>query len=251
MKHILIFLTALLIISCSKDDETITSQGTKLISIDYLEENKNWKENYLYDSNNKIYEVKNLYSLGRRYEIEYSDEKLKQYTTYRISDNKKIFRDSILYNSNGNIEKIYNFSINSGEILPLTWIYEFEYDNFGKLYKKSTYFKSTEEYTRFEKYYWNGQNIERIEEYNETEELYYEYFFTYDDKVNYKRNIPIFISDPINWSANNVTIMNWNDYYGNLDIICRPCESTYKYNLDQLPIKIETNWGRKLELRYE
>jgi len=251
MKHILIILTTVLIISCSKDDAITKSKGTKLVSIEYFEENKNWKENYLYDSNNKLNEVENLYSLGRKYEIEYSDGKLKQFTTYRINDNKKIFRDSILYNFNGDIEKIYNYSINSGENLPLTWIYEFEYDNSGKLTKKSTYFKSNEEYMRFEKYYWNGENIERIEEFNETEELYYEYFFTFDDKVNYKRNIPIYISDPINWSENNVTIMNWNDYHGNLDLICRPCESTYKYNLDNFPVKIETNWGRQLELGYE
>ena len=45
--------------------------------------------------------------------------------------------------------------------------------------------------------------------------------------------------------------MNWKDHYGNLDLICQPCVAEYKYNLDNLPVSIEFNWGRKMRLKYE
>jgi hypothetical protein len=45
--------------------------------------------------------------------------------------------------------------------------------------------------------------------------------------------------------------MNWNDYYGNLDLICRPCVAKYVYNLENYPVSIEFNWGRKMKLKYE
>ena len=45
--------------------------------------------------------------------------------------------------------------------------------------------------------------------------------------------------------------MDWKDYLGNLDIICRPCIAEYKYNLDNYPVSIEFNGGRKMKLTYE
>jgi hypothetical protein len=77
--------------------------------------------------------IEDFRSLGRRYEIEYQNSKLKEYRTLRMDEEKLIFRDSIIYNPNGTIQAIYNFSINSGENLPLSWIYEYEYDNENRL----------------------------------------------------------------------------------------------------------------------
>lgn len=165
--------------------------------------------------------------------------------------NELIFQDSIIYNPTGSIQKVYNFSINAGEDLALTWIYEFDYDSGNKVTQKSTYLVPTKEYTSIEKYYWNKNNIERTDHYNGKGELHYEYFYTYDNKVNYKKGLPLSITDPVSWSENNVTAMNWKDYYGNLDLICRPCVATYKYNLDHYPVEIKYNWGRTLKLTYE
>lgn len=251
MKKTVVLFFVICIISCSKDNEIEQSSGTKLISIEYEDDNDSWKENYSYSSNDELIKIEDFRSLGRRYEIEYQNSQLKEYTTHRMDEEKLIFRDSIIYNSNGTIKAIHNFSINSGADLPLSWIYEYEYDNENKVSKKSTYFVTIQDYISFEKYYWNGDNIERAEYYNGDEELHYEYFYEYDDKINYKREFPTSISDPINWSENNVTEMNWNDYYGNLDLICRPCVAEYKYNLENHPVSIEFNWGRKMKLKYE
>jgi hypothetical protein len=246
------FITFVFLISaCSKDDILEQSSGTKLISIEYTDDNRNWLENYYYSNNGKLEEVQNFYSLGRKYSIEYEKDQIKEYSTYKMDENKLIFRDSILYNPDGTIQAIHNFSINSGEDLPLSWIYEYEYDIENRVSKKLTYYVRIQEYTSIEKYYWNGDNIERAEYYNGDEELYYEYFYKYDDKLNYKKAIPTSISDPINWAKNNVTEMNWNDYYGNLDLDCQPCIAKYKYNLDNYPVSIEFNWGRKFNLKYE
>lgn len=251
MKKIIILFLVTCFISCSKDSEIEQYSGTKLISIEYEDDNDSWIENYSYSSNDELVKIEDFRSLGRIYEIEYQNSQLKEYTTHRIDEEKLIFRDSIIYNSNGTIQAIHNFSINSGEDLPLSWIYEYEYDNENKISKKSTYFVTIQEYTSIEKYYWNGDNIDRTEYYNGDEELYYEYFYEYDDKVNYKKEIPSNISDPISWSENNVTEMNWIDYLGNLDLICRPCVAEYKYNLENYPVSIEFNWGRKIKLKYE
>ena len=168
-----------------------------------------------------------------------------------MDDNTLIFRDSILYDPNGNIQAIHNFSINSGENLPLTLIYEFEYNIQNRLSKKSTYFVNIGEYTSIEKFYWLGNNVVRTEYFNGEEELYYEYFYTYDDKLNYKKGLPIHITNPVNWSENNVVQMNYKDYVGNLDLLCGPCTSEYKYNLDHYPVSIKHNWGRELMLTYD
>ena len=251
MKKIIILFFVINLVSCSKDGEFEKSTGTKLISIEYEDDNDSWIENYNYSSNGELVKIEDFRSLGRKYEIDYHNSKLNEYKTYRMDEEKLVFRDSIIYNSNGTIQSIHNFSINSGEYLPLSWIYEFEYDNENKVSKKSTFFVTTQEYTSIEKFYWKGNNIEKVEYYNEKEELYYEFFYEYDDKINFKKIIPTGISDPINWSENNVLKMNWNDYYGNLDIICRPCVTEYIYNLDNYPISIKFNWGREMKLKYE
>jgi len=248
---ILILIFTIFIISCSKDNVIEQSHGTKLTSIQYEEDNDSWIVNYSYSSNNELIKIEDFRSLGRRYEIDYRNSILKEYTTYRMDEEKLVFRDSIIYNSNGTIQAIHNFSINSGEDMPLSWIFEYEYNAENKVSKKSTYCVITQEYTSIEKYYWNGDNIGRVEYYNGNKKLYYEYFYKYDDKINYKKEIPINISYPINRSKNNVTEMNWKDYLGNLDIVCRPCVAKYKYNLDNYPVSIETNWGRKVKLKYK
>lgn len=251
MKNFALFIVILFISSCSKENRTEKPTGTKLLSIEYMDDDKSWFEQYYYSNDGKIEEIQNLYISGRRYEMEYEQERIKQYLTYRIDDNKLIFRDSFIYHLNGTIQAIHHFSTNSGENLPLTWIYEYEYDNEMRVTKKLTYFVTIQEYTSVEKYYWRGDNIERVEYYDRGEELHYEYFYKYDDKKNYQKANPTSLSDPINWSNNNVTEMNWNDYYGNLDLLCRPCLAEYKYNLDDYPVTVAFNWGRKLKLTYE
>ena len=267
-KHFVIVLVLLTsFFACSPEDNNIIehSTGTKLISIEFKMEAKhreNWSYNYYYSNDGKLKEVHSSRggSLRRNYEIEYDEhDRIKQYSTYDLNENKVIFRDSIVYNSNGTIQAIHLFSINSGKDLPLTFIYKYEYDTNNRVIKKSTYYASTQEHLSSEKYYWAKDNIERAEHYGSPKggafikagELKYEYFYKYDDKVNFKKkNDPNYISDPINWSTNNVIELNWNDYLGNIELPCRPCKYEYKYNLDNHPVLVKYYWST-LKLTYE
>lgn len=251
MRRFTILIFGICLFSCSKDGEFEDTYGTKLITIEYKVDTDSWLENYTYSSNDELIKIEDFHLLGRRCEITYLNNLVKEFFTYRIDNNKLIFRDSILYNANGTILAIYKFSINSGENLPLTWIYEFEYSNESRVSKKSTYFVNIGEYTSIEKYYWQGDNITRVEYYNGDELLYYEYFYEYDNKNNYQKERPTSISDPINWSNNNVTKMSYNDYLGNLDLLCRPCIYEYVYNLDNYPVSIKFNSGREMKLSYD
>jgi hypothetical protein len=249
---LILILMFIISFSCSEQIEEIKKvKEIKLIKIESNADGNMWIENYFYNLDGVLCQVVNSESYRGRYEIQYLNKKLTEYSMFRIADGKKLFRDSVAYDSLGRIQKIFNYSINSGTELPLTWIYEYEYDHLGKLSKRSFYSKIAEVYFWYEKYFWNGSNIIRMEEYCESKEICYEYFYTYDNKVNYKANIPIYISDPLNWCENNVTSMNWYDYHGNLDIICRPCVTSYKYNLENYPIEIITNWGFRSILTYK
>lgn len=251
MKKIAILIFVIYIVSCSKDNVFEQSSGTKLIFIEYLDDNESWTQKYSYSSNNKLIKIEDFRSLGKIYELDYQGSRLNEYSTYQTDGKKLIFRDSILYNSNGTIQAIYNFSISSEGNLPLSWIYDYEYDNENKVYKRSTFFVKIQEYTSVEKYYWHGNNIEKVEHYNGDEELYHESFYEYDDKINYKKEIPTSVSDPINWSENNITEISFKDYSGLLDLSCSPCITEYKYNLDNYPVLIKFNWGRQIKLKYE
>lgn len=247
MKNVIILLFVICITSCSKNDEN--SPGTKLVSIEYNDDNRIWTENYSYNSNSELNLIENFFP-GRRYEIQYENNQLKEYATFRVDEDRLIFRDSIVYNDNGTIKEINVFSINAGGNSVLSHIYEFEYDERNKVAKKSTYVLSVQEYRSTEKYYWKGENIERVEYYN-GEDLSYEYFYKYDNKINYKRDIPTSLSDPVNWSKNNVVEMDWNDFEGNLDVFCKPVTAKYRYNLKKYPVSIKLNRGREMTLEYE
>lgn len=251
MKNIAILIIAICMVSCSKDDQIEQSRGTKLISIEYTNDNTSWIEEYTYSSDGELIKIEDFSPSGIRYEIDYQDSKLNEYRTYTRSEGNLISRDSVLYNKNGTIQAIFNFSGNSEGKLSLAWIYEYEYDNENRLSKKSTFFVKIQEYTRVEKYFWNESNIEKVAHYNGDGELRHEVFYEYDDKINYQKNIPKHKTEPINWSGNNVIKMGFKDYSGLLDLSCGPCITEYKYNLDNYPVFIKFNSGREMKLTYE
>ncbi|MDX8340826.1 hypothetical protein SLH46_16635 [Draconibacterium sp. IB214405] len=237
--------------SCSKDDVEIeNSNGTKLISIDYSYEENEWSEYYYYNSKDQLVEMEDLRSLGRRYEFLYSDDKVEQIETYRISDNRIVFRDSIAYNDAGEIDRIYSYSINLGDDLPLNLIYEFEYDDAGNIVKKTTYSDFYGENPRIQKYYWTDGNVTRAEEWS-GDQLVTEYFYTYDDKIYYKKDARNYATGEVIKNRNNVKSISFKDYSGLVDAICNPCESSYTYNLDDYPVKITTSYGRTMRINYE
>lgn len=259
MKKISLFILTLIIcfIGCIKDYE-VQLDLAQPIEIAYSYEEgefeEDWALYYTYDNEGNISTVEDLRSLGTRYVYDYNEENiLQERNTYRISNDKLLFRDSMLYNPDGTLMAIYNFSINGGEDMPLSWIYEYEYNDDNMLSEQSTYFVRAEEYTSTEKYYWSGNNVERKEYYHgKNEALFYEYFYEYDDKPNteklfHKKDL----SRIDDWNQNNVIKMDWNDYLGDLHISCRPCKYNYKYNRHGKLTRFTTNSGLTTDLIYE
>lgn len=246
----LIILIALLatVLACNKGIEF--SNGTILQSIEYTDGDEYWTEKFSYNSSGDLILVENLQSYGRDIKFEYTDNRLIQYLTYQRNDNKLIFRDSIGYNSDGSIAKIYNFSINSGDNLPLHMINEFFYDA-GKLKEKISYSDTISNYKRTDKFYWEGANIIKVETYNNEEKLIIESWYEYDDNQNFKKNNPYYIENSNNWSANNAISFILKDHVGNICLVCNPCITDYKYNLDGLPVKITAGSGRIMKLNYQ
>ena len=251
MKNLSLLLLAFCISACTNNSDIESSSGTRLVSIEISEFDKTWVEEYTYSANSELIQIEEIRPLAKTYTIEYENNKLKAYSTFTKDNDQLIFRDSILYNNNGTIMAIHKFSRSSEGNLTLDIIYEFEYDDENKLTTQSFYRPNSQNHFRIKRYYWAGDNIEKVEHLNAEEELYYEYFYKYDDKENYNKELPKGISDPINWCKNNVVEMDWIDYVGDLDLICKPCSSEYRYNLDDYPISIKHNWGSEMELRYE
>ncbi len=252
MRLLTIIAVVICMCACSKNNnENELPSGVKLVSVEYIDPNQSWMENYSYSTNGALSVVEDSRPTGRRHEIDYENSKLREYNIYEKDERAPVFRDSMLYDDNGSIKAIHKFSINSGADLALQWIFEYEYDNENRLAKKSSYLARSQKYSSMENYFWNGGNIERVEYRSGKDELLYEFFYKYDDKINYKKGIPIHISDPLSWTNNNITEMRYKDYLGNLDLACGPCITEYSYNRDNYPILVKTNWERTLVLSYE
>lgn len=250
-KPVLLFLVVGVAVSCSDYLEIFLLSGTRLVSVEYTDEyDKEWTETYTYSSEGRLMSIEDSRLSGRRHEVVYEGSTIKEYLSYGISDGRLLFRDSVLYNPDGTIHAVYKFSINSGEGLPLSRIYEFEYDDNEKVVKKSNFFVSTQEYTSEERFYWKGDNIERSEYYY-NDELRHEFFYEYDNAINYKKGMPQHIINPIDWGKHNVKKTDWKDYSGVLHISCKPCLTDYRYNVDGYPTEIRTNWGTNTKLTYD
>lgn len=237
--------------ACSKDEPI----EAKLTSIEYSDDHRSWTENYTYTPDGKLEKIENFRSLGRRYEMSYQNDRLQEILTYRIDNNELVFRDSLLYNTDGTIQSIHHFSTNAGEDVPISTIDEFEYDDELKVSKKSTYSVKADKYTAIEKYVWKRNNIKKVESFNEKEELLYEFFFEYDNKVNYKKGLPSalinnFSESSLFWNENNVKKFDLVDNTGLVDIICNPCKTDYEYNSNGYPVLIKSD-SREMKLNYE
>lgn len=250
--QVLFILTITLLLNgCLKDDYYIISSGNRLDKISYEENGVSWEEKFGYFDDEMLSEVENSRSLGRRYEVTYENSRVSEIKTFRVDIETLIFRDEYFYDEDGNIVFHKNYSINSGDTLPLSRIDTFKYDEFSRVIEQVSFSNFRNETSSVRKFYWDDNNIVREEYFHGEGDVRYEYFYTYDDKVNYKKGLGIYLYDPLNWSDNNITSMNWNDYVGNLDMYCRPCDNYYTYNEKGLPAIIEQDWGRTIVLTYK
>ena len=127
MKKLIPLSIAVLLFNCSSEDDTVQSRGTRLLSIDYIADGTAWTENYYYNADSLLTTIEDLRSVGQRYEISYENGRITQYRTYTIENNTEVYRDSIVYNADGQIDRIYNWPLNQdGNLLT---IYTFSYDS--------------------------------------------------------------------------------------------------------------------------
>lgn len=251
MKYLNLILIALILFACSNDDDPTKSDGNTLSAVKYFTEDNSWTESYTYDTTNKLIRVEESTEYGRRYEFEYSGDQLKQIRTYTNNDNSIKFRDSITYNSKGDIDKIYYFARNAGTNMPLSHIYKYEYDDYAILKTRLMFSPINDELVETVKYYWTANNIYKIEGYNKKGQLDVEFYYSYDQMINYRKFMPHFISNPTSWCDNNVNIKLMKDHSGLRDPRSDPMEWEFDYNRDNCPVVEHANYGWRKEFKYQ
>lgn len=158
-----------------------------------------------------------------------------------VTTNNFITSDTISYIGNSiQIDKISNG-------LSIT---KYFYDNNGYVIRAESFFngKNSSSFN----FYWKDGNINKKQSfrYLPNELLAYEFFYGYDTKVNFKRNLPMYLDDPINQANNNITSVSFNDYYGDWEAL-NPTTIDYMYNASSLPYLIKTNSGSRIEIEYQ
>lgn len=253
-------LLVLVITSCGSDE--IIPDGTKILSIQHSEnplgllpKAKEWEEKIIYDNMGRIVKVTEALSPSSYRTFERDQlGRIVHILTFDGVTNSLLNRDSITYNNDSPYKnKLFNFSINSGDNLPLTFIYKYYYNTSNEVIRRETFFVATNQNIIVEKYFWINGDINRKELYRYTpnEFLAYEFFYEYDTKVNYKGSLPMYLNDPLNQTNNNIIKESFNDYYGDWEALCNPCITGYKYNASSLPYVINASWGSRIDITYE
>ena len=258
----LCMLLVLIIASCHSEE--VIPDGEKIISIQHSEnilglnpKAKEWEEKIIYDNSGNIVKVIVQYSKLNTV-VEYDKlNRVAHVFTFNSMTNNLLFHDSITYfNDSLNKDRIFSFSINAGEKIPLTFIYNYYYNMDGQVVRKETFSVYDNKNYSVEKFYWRDGNIERKEFFSylfgePNEFLAYEFFYEYDTKVNYKKNLPMYLNDPLSQTTNNITSEAFNDYYGDWEALCNPCITDYKYNASSLPYIVHASWGSRIEITYK
>ncbi|MEM1124688.1 MAG: hypothetical protein AAGJ18_29890 [Bacteroidota bacterium] len=251
MKKYLLLTLALLTINCKKDQATSPKTPLKVSTLTFENSNQTWTEKYTYDEQEQVSEVAIDFNVFTKHKAEYDGDRLLAYNTFQSADTVLVGRDSFIYNMDNRLEKILKFTTERDGSLRLLWINEFTYDAFGKVRKQIFYLADRPNEQRTTSFDWKGNNISKRTELDGDGKIEHEFFYTYDNKINYLQNLPNYQHDPVNWGRNNVTKMTYNDYTGLLDLACGPCEQDYNYNLSGYPTRITYNWGRVLTVQYE
>ncbi len=237
-----------MILSCDRYGDSVRSHGSRLESISSQYRNEKWEELFDYDSLGRLIRYSAKGSYNSIYTMEYKNDLVNFIHQIDPEDGTEIQKDSIVYTPFGKTDKSFEINLKTGKPESVN---TFEYDMNGQLLSKKWFHIQDSTFFWLEKYFWEDGNIVKQEEYDEKLQLNYEYFFEFDDQVNYEVNLLYLPDQPNSWNRNNITNMTWADHIGNLDIICTICNSKYDYNLDGLPVRIRGENGYKMELRYK
>lgn len=248
-----LLLLILIISACQKENGFIPLPipDQQLTSIEYLTNNRNWSEDYFYDVYDRLIQVNDLRSTGRRYELSYKQERLNEVKIYLISENKLVFRDELVYDEEGRVYKTYNYSINGGDTLPLARIYEYHYDINGLVSEQLTYNPTEDKAIGSNKYFWENGNIVNITHNDKDGNLEYEFLYKYDQSFNYNIYQTHLVNTFTTLNKNNIIHSELiKDCTGLIDLSCNPCTSDFTYDVNNYPIAVESP-HRTFKLTYQ
>jgi hypothetical protein len=248
----------LLLASCDLED--VIPDGQRIISIRHSEnplgffsQDKEWEEKFQYDEGGNI--VKTILESGTSFPSIGIP-----YNVYEYDNLGRVFRNLYIDVASGHLvaaDTIFYVG-NSSQIdkISKSWnasksVFEYVYDNYGNIVRTKNLING--KLIGYVNYYWEQGNVERKEvfRYEPDEFLAYEFFYEYDKKVNYKKNLPLYLSDPLSQTSNNIISEEFNDYYGDWEGLCNPCTTSYKYNASSLPYHVKASWGSTIEITYE
>jgi len=206
-------------------------------------------ESYFYNEASEITAITDSHNESR-YEIEYLNSKPS--SIFRFIEGELFTRTDIQYSENGNIVSLEYLTPNDSGEFDSGIIYEYSYDEDNRVIERIKYSVEKDEYYDRMKYFWSRDVIIRKEIYfDPSGPLFQEYFYRYDDKKNYKKDIPIYFLDPINWGEHNVTNYEVVEHIFIPATFYRECSYSYIYNLDNYPTEIIGQHGSILKLTYE
>jgi len=253
---LVIVLSLSILVSCNKEDESIllTQNGSvKLESIEYRNglsiSGQLTTELFNYD-NDRLINVEHIYYTNTSKEFIYdSNNRLLEILTTNENEILPISKDSLVYNSKGEIIRIIKFDSYTTSLEIFAEI-EFEYDNEGQIIKNTyTSLRNQIQIYTITEYEWENGNIVKSSDYDSNNTLLVDWFYEYDNKLNYKKNNPYFLENILDWTANNPIKSTAEDHSGLLDLICNPCTAHYDYKSD-LPTKIKYEWNYEIIVKY-
>jgi len=257
MKHLLLFVTILLLATgCSRDDDLNiqVTDGDRLVShVEFFNSSENWTVEYFYDDQGTPVKSEAT-AMGIFIKFYYVYDE--QNRLLKIKEINDLLRDTLLrisehfYDEMGRLERISKkISFDHAETYLDNFITEirYHYDENSQIYRKEKLYRdsipdASWNFTIENFYYqWEDNNIAVVEEYNRMGELAFTREFEYDNKVNYKLMQPEIFVKPEKLTQNNVTREVITDHLNHLpSSTCTVCRTTYRYNASGKPVKYRT-----------
>ena len=250
LQFLIILIPGALILSCQSDDDLDIPIGTstqvsafKIITSDttsfYMEYNRDSQLVAVRNDRQKI-EFRYVYD---------NQGQLIEALDLNTRDGSLTRRDSFIYNQDEQIIEIIKFSSYKNDQVPSNFI-RYEYHTSGQV-KETIHgpWDDSSYYYRLE-YEWEDGNMIREEKYDPNSTLIGITEFEYDNKINFRRRLPLFGYDEIYKSSNNMVRLTRVKTPGYIDYVCYVCLNKYKYNSLGLPVHQKTNTGREYLIEY-
>lgn len=193
---------------------------------------------FSYDRSNRLIRANWYSNYQRIFTYEYDENsrlKKKVKETVISNDYYKIRWDSITYNEQGQIDKIYDFydrdSSDDLDTFTINIIYRHRYDALGQLSQVDRYYYQYDDWEISYRLYWQDGNIVQMGRYSDLG-VSVSFKYTYDEQPNYFRNHPHYYSYWLSYSKNNVKLSSATDYSGLYDPSCHECEYEYEYDAE-------------------